>query len=229
MRYGVKCSELGHTGDWSFLRQKRHHSGHDQQDGHASDGEGAGASKGHQPPHLAFSTHWRRLVDVPVDARSFRRALIGILPQLRGCGGHAGEVPGLCFVARDVSVIKLDRRSGIIEPRHLHDTQIVQVRDKFIAVFAHLVSVILECRSVHVQVRNKLLLERCFVGDDLRPVVLRALIAKQLAPLEHALIQEISVDRDPEIPVRASRLTGMRNTVVGKVAHKVAAHERHTA
>jgi Protein of unknown function (DUF3606) len=55
MRYAVLFTELGHTGGSELLRHKRRQRGHERQDGHASEREGARRMPPSRPRALARS------------------------------------------------------------------------------------------------------------------------------------------------------------------------------
>ena len=73
------------------------------------------------------------------------------------------------------------------------------MRDELVPVSAHRLDFLLKCCLVYVEIAQQSRLECRAVGNDLSPKMLSTFVGEELAPFQHAHINEIAVGCAPEV------------------------------
>lgn len=106
-----------------------------------------------------------------------------------------------------------------------HDFLGVEMGDKLISVSSHGVDVVFKIGLRELQRLQEANEERILVCDDLPPIVLPSLVAEELAPLQHAGVEEVAVGVYKELIVGNQLPFLPTGLVEGQIAEKVTAKD----
>lgn len=116
----------------------------------------------------------------------------------------------------------LSRRSQLWQ---VHDFLGVEMGDKLISIGSHGVDVVFKLGLRELQRLQEADEEGILVCDDLLPIVLPSLVAEELAPFQHADVEEVAVGVHKELVVGNQRPFLPTGLVEGQIAEKVAAED----
>lgn len=103
------------------------------------------------------------------------------------------EKAPIIFISKHVVVEEGDAYFRKPKSWDLHDRLRIQMGDEFVPVHPHFLDVVLKLLSGKFQPLQQLLLELLRLRDYLSPMVLSLAVGKEFAPLEDAVIEEVTV------------------------------------